>query len=222
METNLFNVDPITNEIVYAESEVDENGVYSSEDGSQGGILQSEEEITENEVAADSSSDSGDSVMLLSEELIDALAVNSPASGSLNSSTIDYFDRLVDGLPLDYGYVAYRNSSDDAYAGTIIYGKDWETSGNSVVFGEGAISIDVSRVTGSGYTNYITYDASDASNSVIGLNQSGTILYYTNAVEGFPILGSGARPLSISLFLVVGLISAMAVAVLNRLLSRRL
>lgn len=225
MENSLFEVDPVTNEIVYQdmESEVlsNESGTVSNENSSEGSVLDTETEVeeTQEDVLADTGS--GSDVMLLSDEVAETLLASSPASGSLNSSTIDYFDRLVDGLPADYGYVAYRNSSDDAYAGSIIYGEDWDSNGNTVVFGEGAVEIDVSRVTGSGYSNYISYDTSDASDSVISLSQSGTILYYTNAVEGFPILGSGARPFDIAPFLVVGLISAMAVAVLSKLMNRR-
>lgn len=220
METSLFEVDPVTGDIVYEEGEVEESGVYSVEDGDTGSVLQPEEEVQEEMVSAPDSG-SGDNIMLLSEEVEAALLASTPAAGSLNSSTIDYFDRLVDGLPSDYGYVAYRNSSDDAYAGTIVYGEDWDCNEDTVVFGEGAIAIDVSRVTGTGYSNYVRYDASDASDSVISLSQSGSILYYTNAVEGYPVLGAGSRPFDIAPFLVVGLITAMAVAVLTKLLCRR-
>lgn len=221
MEPSLFEVDPVTNEIVYEESGVEESGVYTFEDGDSGSLLQSEEEVLEEEMDTASDVGSGDGVMLLSEEVEAALLASTPAAGSLNSSTINYFDRLVDGLPSDYVYVAYRNSSDDTYAGSIIYGKEWDCNNNTVVFGEGAIEIDVSRVSGSGYSNYISYDASDASDSIITLSQSGTILYYTNAVEGYPILGTGARPFDIAPFLVVGLVTSMAVAVLMKLLNRR-
>lgn len=226
MRASLFDVDPVTNEVIYQRlgSEVvgDESGVVSDTNSSEGSILDTETEVLETQENVLSDIGTGDSVMLLSEEVTETLLASSPASGSLNSSTIDYFDRLVDGLPSDYGYVAYRNSSDDAYAGSIIYGKDWDCNDNTIVFGEGATEIDVSRVTGTGYSSYISYDSSDASNSVITVNQSGSILYYTNALEGFPILGSGARPFDIAPFLVVGLISAFAVCVLNRLLNRRL
>jgi len=221
MEPSLFDVDPVTNEIVYEESGVEENGVYTFEDGDSGDLLQLEEEVLEEEMDTVSDSGSGDGVMLLSEEVEAALLASTPAAGSLNSSTIDYFDRLVDGLPADYGYVAYRNSSDDAYAGTIVFGEDWDYNENSVVFGSGAVEIDVSRVTGTGYSSYIKYEAFDASDSVVSLSQSGSILYYTNVVEGYPILGAGIRPFDISPFIVVGLVSAMAVAVLMKLLNRR-
>lgn len=227
METSLFEVDPVTNEVVYeeAESEVltDESGLVSDENSNSGSILDSEAEIAEEEVVVSDTSDSDSGVMLLSEEVAETLLASSPASGSLNSSTIDYFDRLVDGLPADYGYVAFRNSAGDAYAGTILYGKDWEYNDGTVIFGEGAVEVDVSRTssTGSTYNTYITYESMDASDSFVELSQSGSILYYTNAVEGYPILGSGARPLDVGPFMAVGLISAMAVVVLSRLLSRR-
>lgn len=225
--SNLFEVDPVTNEVVYnQEQESMSDGNNDNQTGVEGSVLQPEAsdpaQVQENEtlgVADLGSSDTG--IMLLSEDDIAALAINAPAAGSLNSSTIDYFDRLVDGLPTDYGYVAYRFDVDDAYAGTIIYGDDYETNDTSIVFGEGAVQIDVSRVTGTGYASYIQYERFDASNSVISVSQSGNILYYTNAFDGYPILGSGARPFEIGPFLTVGIVSAFAAAVLNKLLNRR-
>lgn len=220
-ETSLFEVDPVTNEIVYEEGEVLDDGSYVVENGGEGSVLGSETEVPQAQTFALPASDSGDVPVVLSEEVAEALLASTPASGSLSSSTIDYFDRLVDGLPSDYCYVAFRNDSDDSYAGSIVYGDDYDVSGNTVVFGEGAVEIAVSRSSGSSYSSYITYDASDASDSVVNLGQSGTILYYTNAVPGYPILGSGARPLEIGAFVTVGLVSAIAVAVLTKLLNRR-
>lgn len=220
---SLFEVDPDTNEIIYSESEVLENesGDLSATDSSSGSVLSSEEEISETQELDTVDSDSDGFVVTLSAEQSAVLLASSPASGSLNSRTIDYFDRLVSGLPSDYCYVAFRNSSDDAYAGTIIYGKDYDCNGNTVVFGKGAVEIDVSRVSGSGFSSYIRYNALDASDSYVDISQSGNILYYTNAIEGYPILGDSGRVFDVSPFLVVGLISAIAVAVLTKLLNRR-
>lgn len=220
---SLFEVDPETNEIIYSESEVSESesGNISAENSSTGSILSSEEEVLETPELDSIDSDSGSVTVTLSAEQSAVLLASSPASGSLNSSTIDYFDRLVSGLPSNYCYVAFRNNTDDSYAGTIIYGKDFDCNGDTIVFGKGAVEIDVSRVTGSGYSSYIHYDALDASDSYVDISQSGNILYYTNAVEGYPILGDSGRVFDVSPFLVVGLISAMAVAVLSKLLNRR-
>lgn len=220
---SLFDVDPDTNEIIYSESEVLENesGDLSATDSSSGSVLSSEEEISETQVSDTVDSNSGGTVFTLSAEQSAVLLASSPASGSLNSSTIDYFDRLVSGLPSNYCYVAFRNNTDDSYAGTIIYGKDYDCNGNTIVFGQGAVQIDVSRVYDSSSSRYIHYDAIDASDSYVDISQSGNILYYTNAVEGYPILGDSGRVFDVSPFLVVGLISAMAVAVLTKLLNRR-
>lgn len=225
--SSLFEVDPETNEIIYnQEEESGESGNNVDQTGDQGSVLQPETldpaQVQENQMVVldpDSLGDSG--IMLLSEDDLTALAVNAPAAGSLNSSTINYFDRLVDGLPSDYVYVAYRIDVDDAYAGTIIYGDDYAANNGSIVFGEGAVQIDVSRVTGSGYSNYIQYDRTDASDAVITVSQSGNVLYYTNAFEGYPILGAGSRPFEIAPYLVVGIVAAFAAAVLNKLLNRR-
>lgn len=224
---NLFEVDPVTNEVVYyQEEESGDSGNIVDQTGDQGSILQPEAldpaQVPENQALdMDDFGDSDPGIMLLSEDDLAALAINAPAAGSLNSSTIDYFDRLVDGLPSDYVYVAYRYSIDDAYAGSIIYGEDYDTNNNSIVFGEGAVQIDVSRVNGTGYSSYIEYEKLDASNSVVSLSQSGNILYYTNALVGYPILGSGARSFEIAPFIAVGLIAAFSSAVLNKLLNRR-
>lgn len=223
---SLFEVDPVTNEVVYNQEEESINdGNNVDQTGSEGSVLQPEAsdpaQAQEEMVDLADLSDTDTGIMLLSDEGIAALAINAPAAGSLNSSTIDYFDRLVDGLPSDYIYVAYRYSEDDAYAGTIIYGEDYDTNEYSIVFGEGAVQIDVSRVTGTGYASYIQYEKFDASDSVVSLSQSGNILYYTNAMVGYPILGSGARALEIAPFVAVGLIAAFASAVLHKLLNRR-
>ena len=217
---SLFDVNPDTNEIIY-ESEVGNDGNVSTTSGSEGSILPDQKEVLEEQELDSVGSDSDSVTVALSAEQSAVLLASSPASGSLNSSTIDYFDRLVSGLPSDYCYVAFRNNTEDSYAGTIIYGKDYDCNGNTIVFGKGAVEIDVSRVRDSSYANYIRYDALDASDSYVDISQSGNILYYTNAVDGYPILGDSARVFDVSPFLVVGLISAMAVAVLSKLLNRR-
>lgn len=236
METDasLFEFNPDSGEIEYIpteeeigeESIINESGVVALEDSTQGPVLsgemEGEEIVEENQVSVgiDNSADGSSGTVFDNVQVMQALLANTPASGSLSSSTIDYFDRLVSGFPSDYVYVAYRNDSDDSYSGTIIYGDDYDLSDDSIVFGEGAVAVDVYRRAGSGYQNYITYDSSDASDSVITLSNSGTILYYTNAFEGYPILGGYNRPVGFSSLVVVGLLSAFAVCILNKLFNR--
>lgn len=225
--SSLFEVDPVTNEIVYKQEEesiTDGNNVDQTHD--QGSVLQPEAldpaQVQENQMVVldpDNLADSG--IMLLSQDDIAVLALNAPATGSLNSSTIDYFDRIVNGLPAEYVYVAYRWSVDDAYAGTIVFGDDYVLNDDTIVFGDNTTQIDVERHSGQGMSTYISYDKKDASNAVVQVDQNGNILYYTNAFDGYPILGSGSKEFEIAPFIVVGLMAAIASVVLNKLLNRR-
>lgn len=229
---SLFDFDSEIGEMEYIpseeEMEVVEDGASGiiDENGGMGSVLQGEETAPEGfpeDSLLDSGSGSGSDGSPLSEIQMmqaQALLASTPASGSLSSSTIDYFDRLVSGLPYDYAYVAYRNDSDDSYAGTIIYGGDYALSQDSIVFGEGAVQIDVSRRSGSGYQNYITYDSSDASDVVVTPSIDGTILYYTNAFTGYPVLGGSTRPVGFSQFLTLGLISVIVAVLLGKIFNR--
>lgn len=210
-------------EYIPGEEEVlDESVDSASPSGNEGPILSSEEEIETVDPSVDNDSSAGGSdVVLLSEEVTESIRAISPAPGGLSSSTLDYFDRLVSGLPSNYGYVAFRNDSDDTYSGTLVYGKNFDYSDGVVLFGEGSVQIDVSRYSSAGYNNYIQYDTTAVSDVPVRLTSSGTVLYYTNATEGYPILGGLARPVGFSSLLVAGLLSAMAVAVLSKLLLRR-
>ena len=226
-DISLFEYNEETGQVEYVPSEeemgeegaVNESGLVAPADSSAGSVFPSEMEgeeiVEENEVSlgSDNSSDGGSDSVLDNVQIMQALLASTPASGSLSSSTIDYFDRLVSGLPSDYVYVAYRNDVNDSYAGTIIYGGDYDVSGDSIVFGEGAKSVDVYRRDGSGYQNYITYDTSNATDSVVTVSNSGTILYYTNAFEGYPVLGNYYRPVGFSSLIVVGLLASFATSI---------
>lgn len=235
METgnvSLFDFNPESGEMEYIpseeEMEVIEDGSAGivDENGDLGSVLQGQETAPEGipedsflDTGSDTGSDS-DSLSEIQMMQAQALLASSPAAGSLSSSTIDYFDRLVSGLPSDYIYVAYRNDSDDSYAGTIVYGDDYDISQDSIVFGEGAVQIDVSRRSGSGYQNYINYDSSDASGSVITPHIDGNVLFYTNAFTGYPILGGSTRPVGFSQILTVGLISVIVAVLLSKIFNR--
>lgn len=237
METDasLFDFNPDSGEIEYIPAEEEMEGVenesneFFGENPDTGsevpGGEQSSEILPEESGPSDSGPGTGSVLSSLdaveTEQLYSALLASAPASGSLSSSTLDYFDRLVSGLPDDFVYVAYRNDNNDSYAGTIIYGDDYDLSGgDTVVFGDGAVSVDVSRISSSGYNNYITYDTSDASDSVITVVDSGTILYYTNAFDGYPVLGGYERPVGFSGILTVGLLSVILSVVLGKIINR--
>ena len=203
---SLFEYSPETGKIEYIPSEEESEALTDDSipvDNPTSGDPVSDTEIS-SEIQGTDDSFSGSSGLLgplddVSEQLAQALLASSPASGSLSSSTIDYFDRLVSGLPEDYVYVAYRNDSDDSYAGTILYGDDYDLSGgDTIVFGADSVCVNVSRISHGGYNNYITYDTTDASGSVVTVVYSGTVLYYTNAFEGYTVIGGDERPVEFS------------------------
>lgn len=148
-------------------------------------------------------------------------AVDSAVAGTLSSTTLEYFDRVVDGLPSDYGYVAYKTSNDDSYAGSLIYGRDFEVNGNSIVFGQGAIELVLSRFQNGNYNYYLQYDSRDASNTSLSLPSSGTLLYYSNLVDGRPVLGKGNRPFELAPYITVALLAVLASLVISRIVKGR-
>lgn len=226
METDsLFSVND-SGEVQYnSENEVIEDGLNENDalDSSLGNSLSGEADSSEGDVQAEISGDdafSPDTGVLSSDSLVAVYAVEPAVSGALSSTTLDYFDRVVDGLPSDYGYVAYKTSNDDSYAGSLIYGRVYDVSGNSIVFGEGAVELVLSRYNYGNYNYYLQYDSRDASNTSLSLPASGTLLYYTNLVDGRPILGKGNRPFEIAPYITVALIAVLASCVLSRIIKR--
>lgn len=225
---SLFSVNP-DNEVVYdpsVESEVLTDG--SVEDGSVGdeiGTSVSDSEVfPEDSVSPEIPADSDipvDGAVLYSGSPVAVYTVGSAVGGSLSSTTLDYFDRVVDGLPSDYGYVAYKTSNEDGYAGSLIYGRDYDVSGNNIVFGKGAVELALSRYQQGNYNYYVYYDSSSAENASVSLPASGTLLYYTNLIDGRPTLGRGARPFEISPYIVVALIAVLASCILGRIIKGR-
>lgn len=222
---SLFTVDE-SGQIQYnLENEVIENGLDENDalDSSVGDSLSGEADSSESGVQTEVSVDdafSPDTGVLSSDSLVAVYAVEPAVSGALSSTTLDYFDRVVDGLPSDYGYVAYKTSNDDSYAGSLIFGRDYDVSGNSIVFGEGAVELVLSRYNYGNYNYYLQYDSRDASNTSLSLPSSGTLLYYTNLVDGRPILGKGNRPFEIAPYITVALIAVLASCVLSRIIKR--
>lgn len=223
---SLFTVND-SGEIEYnSENEVDlygtaEGGTLGSEVGT---TLPDTETLPEDSVSSEIPVDSNispDGTVLYSGAPVAVYTVGSAVGGSLSSTTLDYFDRVVDGLPSDYGYVAYKTSNDDSYAGSLIYGRDYDVSGNNIVFGKGAVELALSRYQQGNYNYYVAYDTSDAENASVSLPSSGTLLYYTNLVDGRPTLGRGARPFEISPYIVVALIAVLASCIFGRIIKGR-
>lgn len=225
---SLFSVNP-DNEVVYdpsVESEVLTDG--STENGSVGDevgtSVSDPETLPEDSVSSEIPADSDipvDGAVLYSGSPVAVYTVGSAVGGSLSSTTLDYFDRVVDGLPSDYGYVAYKTSNDDSYAGSLIYGRDYSVNGNNIVFGKGAVELALSRYRQGDYNYYLSYDSGSAENASVSLPSSGTLLYYTNLVDGRPTLGRGARPFEISPYIVVALIAVLASCILGRIIKGR-
>lgn len=222
---SLFTVDE-SGQIQYnSENEVIDDGLNENDalDSSVGDSLSGEADSSESDVQAEISGDdafSPDTGVLSSDSAVAVYAVGSPVSGTMSSTTLDYFDRVVDGLPSDFGYIAYKTSNDDSYAGSLLYGRDYSVNGNNIVFGEGAVELVLSRYNYGNYNYYLQYDSRDASNTSLSLPASGTLLYYTNLVDGRPILGKGNRPFEIAPYITVALIAVLASCVLSRIIKR--
>lgn len=222
---SLFTVDE-SGQIQYnSENEVIEDELNENDalDSSFGDSLSGEADFPESDVQAELSGGdafSPDSGVLSSDSIVAVYAVEPAVSGALSSTTLDYFDRVVDGLTSDYGYVAYKTSNDDSYSGSLIYGRDYDVSGNNIVFGEGAVELVLSRYSYGDYNYYLQYDSRDASNTSLSLPSSGTLLYYTNLVDGRPILGKGNRLFEIAPYITVALIAVLASCVLSRIIKR--
>lgn len=222
---SLFSVNE-SGEIEYnSENEVLVDGTIENDvlDSSLGNSVSSEtdspEVSSQDEVSVDDTF-SPDTGVLPSDSALAVYAVDAPVSGTMSSTTLDYFDRVVDGLPSDFGYVAYKTSNDDSYAGSLVYGRDYSVNGNSIVFGKGAVELVLSRYNYGNYNYYLQYDSRDATNTTLSLPSSGTLLYYTNLVDGRPILGKGNRPFEIAPYITVALLAVLVSCVLGRILKR--
>lgn len=197
------------------------NGTVGDEVGTTVSVPQVlPEDSVSSEIPLDSDI-SSDGALLYSGSPLAVYAVGSAVGGSLSSTTLDYFDRVVDGLPSDYGYIAYKTSNDDSYAGSLIYGRDYDVSGDNIVFGKGAKELVLSKYRQGNYDYYLYYDTRNAENASVSLPSNGTLLYYTNLVVGRPTLGRGARPFGISPYIVVALIAVLASCILGRIIKGR-
>lgn len=155
-------------------------------------------------------------------EELEPYSVDTPATGNMASNTLTYFDRVVDGLPDYYKYVAFADNSSDSYSGTLVYGSDYKLSGNTITFNNADV-VSVYRVRqGTTSTYYTYYSHSTISNKSFTLPSTSTVLYYTNAVDGFPVLGYGLNTPqnSFSTYLCVSVFLAVLFVILNKLFFR--
>lgn len=228
---SLFEVDDSTGEIIYSpgESEViDDVGNVTDSTDPVGDMVLDPEDVpaVEVEVEEEPSSvavlDPGDSgiSVVLEEEVTAAILAASPAGGSIGSTTLDYFDRVVSGLPADAAYIAYRTSSDDSYDAVLYYGQDYTVSGNMILFSD-AVELEVERVNTSGYNNETNYYFSEVNDTSCSFSQSGSVIYYTNAVPGYPVLGGYVRATGHAPLITAALIGALAVVMMSKLMFRR-
>ena len=155
-------------------------------------------------------------------EELEPYSVDTPVTGNMASNTLTYFDRVVDGLPDYYKYVAFADNSSDSYSGILVYGSDYKISGNTITFNNADV-VSVYRVRqGTTSTYYTYYSHSTISNKSFSLPATSTVLYYTNAVDGFPVLGYGLNTPqnSISTYLCVAVFLSVLFVLLNKLFFR--
>lgn len=212
---NLFGIDEVENN----GSDVIEDVV---EGDSESDSLEDSETVSETEENVFFDSSDFDGFSLLSDEVSEVVVQSlSPASGTLASSTLDYFDRIVSGLPNGYRYIAYR-TSDNSYDGVLYYGNDFTLYDNVITFDDDCIEMRVYRTSSSGTYNYTyAYSRNFADGASIAYDLNGETVYYTNASEGYPLLGGYKPGVSLSSFLVVGVLTACLSAVLSKLLLKR-
>lgn len=219
MEYSLFEVNEDGDVVLMGAESTD-----SVSDGDSADTISSGDTLSveaEDKAQEDLSSDDTSGVpVVLSDEVTAALLSLDAAEGSLSSSTLDYFDRVVSGLPDDYIYVAYRTSSNESYSGVLYYGEHVLINGNTLTFKDG-VALEVVRTSSSYSSSYITYTSSDASGTSLSLSQSGSVLYYSNAFEGYPVLGGVVHELGMSPYIMAGLVAGMISVVLGILFRKR-
>ena len=216
--------DPETNEV---ESGGFENGIDIVENDYQGTDVPSSVQDSPTTSTTSESGESGSggddySISLLSDEIQELLVETlAPASGTIGTSTLEYFDRIVSGLPNDVVYIAYKTSSTSNYDGVLYYSDDYEVNGNVVSFGNDTKEIRVVRSTYNGQNNVTQYYESDADGAAIGFDMNGDIVYYTNALAGYPILGHINQPIGYSPFIVGAVLCALFTTILSKIVLKK-
>lgn len=133
-----------------------------------------------------------DSLAVLEDQIAVLAADTVYTQGYLSSSSLDLLDRVVSGGSYDY-YVAYRYDS-DTYNTRLYLSDDMELDGAGRLYLYDAVLVNSYRVrvgsTGSVYRYYYAFSqAGDVSFSM-----TDNYFYYTNCVEGYPILGDLRSP----------------------------
>lgn len=135
--------------------------------------------------------DNSDEVSLLSEA-VELLAENSATvSGNMNSQVLDLMDRIINGYPDFYQYAGFRVDSDDSYRAVLYVASDADVSGNTITFSDDCKAINFYRYVQTGYSSYIYYVVSDEPGAVV--NVSTNSICYSNALTGYPELGSFSK-----------------------------
>ena len=107
-----------------------------------------------------------------------------------SSSALDVFDRVVSGYSYDY-YCAFRYDS-DSYNALMYLSDDIQASGSSVLL-EDPLCVRLYR-TYNNSTRAYDYHYSVSSPGDVSVSLSGSLMYYTNCVEGYPVLGGLPSP----------------------------
>lgn len=134
--------------------------------------------------------DYSDSFTSLEESLAYLASEQASASGYLSTSCLDAFDRVVEGYSNPY-YCAFRNSS-DSYNGVLYIADHVTVNGNKILM-EDAYKVELYRQQSGGNYNY-QYFYSRSSAGDVEIDVSGNLMYYTNCVEGYPLLAGIQSP----------------------------
>lgn len=125
------------------------------------------------------------------------LAAAESTSVYLSADIVDVFDRVIQGYGGDVYYIAYSNGT-DAYTGVMYVAPELEVDGTTYTLTGGIRRIEYYRTqVGSAYSyRFRNVDFLDTASESWTIEESVTnVMYYTNFVPGYPVLGaSGASP----------------------------
>lgn len=144
--------------------------------------------IMQQQEASDPLAQYADSIEAIQSDIAYLASVQASNYGYLGTQALDAFDRVAEQNAYRY-YCAFRESS-DAYNGVMYMSDHVEVSGSTVTFKD---SVQV-RVYRTYVSNTYYYYYSRGSAGDVQVNFSGNLMYYTNAVEGYPCLGGISVP----------------------------
>lgn len=112
------------------------------------------------------------------------------SAGYLSTSALETFDRVVAAFRYDY-HIAFRYDSDN-YNAVMYLSDSVVDNGNNILLHD-ALAVRLYRqYISSG--RYYTYHYSTSSVGDVSVNMSGNLMYYTNCVPGYPVLGGDPAP----------------------------